>query len=164
MKITVISDSHRNDRRLKNAVDANRDSDLFIHLGDGLDEVWRLAETEPKLNFVFVMGNCDRHSYVEENIIEAAGQRIFYTHGHYYGVRSGIKDIVKRCSELKCGILLYGHTHIPKIEYISGIHVMNPGSISTPRGGSRPSYGVVTISEDGAVSMEIVEYKEPCAE
>jgi predicted phosphodiesterase len=37
---------------------------------------------------------------------------------------------------------------------------MNPGSISEPRGGNHPTYGVLNIFENGAVVMEIVEYKD----
>ena len=41
--------------------------------------------------------------------------------------------------------LLYGHTHIPHIDYHDGQWLVNPGSIGDHR---RPSYGVLTVEGD----------------
>ena len=41
--------------------------------------------------------------------------------------------------------LLYGHTHIPHIDYHDGLWLVNPGSIGDHR---RPSYGVLTVEGD----------------
>jgi hypothetical protein len=32
-----------------------------------------------------------------------------------------------------CKIILYGHTHIKKIEELDGLYIINPGSITKPR-------------------------------
>ena len=65
--------------------------------------------------------------------IEADGLRIFATHGHHYN-----QDIPPRMS--KGEILIHGHTHIPKCERFGDNYCMNPGSISIPKGGYKPSY------------------------
>ena len=51
---------------------------------------------------------------------------------------------------------MFGHTHIPLIEYGDGIVVMNPGSISYPRQeGKRPSYILMDIDKKGMAHYEI---------
>ncbi|MCL2071093.1 MAG: YfcE family phosphodiesterase [Oscillospiraceae bacterium] len=155
--MTVISDTHGNYRRLKSVIEQNTDSNLFIHCGDGLKEAWRLAEENPHLNFVFVKGNCDYQNYTEENMVEVSGHRIFYTHGHNYHVRRSHDGVVKRAKSLQCTIALYGHTHVHETSIVSGIHVMNSGSVDSPREGNCPTYGVIMIDDDSGVSMEIVE-------
>ena len=58
-----------------------------------------------------------------------------------------------------CDIFIHGHTHIPKIfEYPEGI-VINPGSTTLPRGGSNPSYAVITIDDNKSVECKIFDYK-----
>jgi putative phosphoesterase len=91
---------------------------------------------------ICVRGNCDAE--VDQMVlsfpimddfryIEADGLRIFATHGHHYN-----QDIPPRMS--KGEILIHGHTHIPKCERFGDNYCMNPGSISIPKGGYKPSY------------------------
>ena len=57
--------------------------------------------------------------------------------------------------EKELDVILFGHTHISKIEYGStGILMMNPGSMSEPRLG-KASFGVIVI-EDGILTPRIV--------
>lgn len=91
---------------------------------------------------ICVRGNCDAevdqmvlsfHIMDDFRYIEADGLRIFATHGHHYN-----QDIPPRMS--KGEILIHGHTHIPKCERFGDNYCMNPGSISIPKGGYKPSY------------------------
>ncbi|SPZ98601.1 phosphoesterase family protein [Staphylococcus aureus] len=41
----------------------------------------------------------------------------------------------------------YGHTHVAKYEYINGVHVINPGSISQSRSSMEESYAEVLIDD-----------------
>jgi len=70
--------------------------------------------------------------------------RIFATHGHIYNPQSQ--------PPLRQGdVLLFGHTHIPQAETGAGrIHFCNPGSLSLPKEGTPPSYG---IFENGIFSV-----------
>jgi putative phosphoesterase len=163
LKITVISDTHRNYHRLKEVVDRNLDSDLFIHLGDGLLEIMDIsgeyAKKYPNLEFAYVKGNCDYGECVEERIVEIAGYKIFCTHGHYYNVNWGTDALITRARVLGCKIALFGHTHVYKTEQVDLMYIMNPGSLDRPRGGNRATYGVIEISETGEISMGIVAYR-----
>ena len=91
---------------------------------------------------ICVRGNCDAE--VDQMVlnfsimsdfryIEADGLRIFATHGHHYN-----QVTPPRMS--KGEILIHGHTHIPKCEKFGDNYCLNPGSISIPKGGFKPSY------------------------
>ncbi|HII1633424.1 TPA: metallophosphoesterase family protein [Staphylococcus aureus] len=41
----------------------------------------------------------------------------------------------------------YGHTHVAKYEYINGVHVINPGSISQSRSSMEETYAEVIIDD-----------------
>lgn len=82
--------------------------------------------------------------------------RVFMTHGHYYYVGSGIEDLKREALARGADVAMFGHTHIPLIEYGDGIVVMNPGSISYPRQeGKRPSYILMDIDKKGMAHYEI---------
>ena len=45
--------------------------------------------------------------------------------------------------KLKAGdVIVHGHTHIPVAEKMDNILLYNPGSITFPKGGNVPSYGL----------------------
>ena len=60
----------------------------------------------------------------------------------------------------KCDVALFGHTHIPFYEVMNDVHVFNPGSPSSPRGRSEPSYGVITISDSGILDFRHCIYEK----
>lgn len=135
------------------------DSDLFIHLGDGMLEVIDVSKLFPHKDFVFVRGNTDFITYKEERVVSAGGYRLFCTHGHNYNVSWELDSVIRRAHSKRCKIVLFGHTHVYKTECINGMYIMNPGSLDRPRGKNRPSYGTITISESGTVSMNIIAFK-----
>ena len=95
-------------------------------------------------------------SLSEELLLNFDSYTVMMTHGHLFGVKSGIDSAVRYASEHRADILLYGHTHVvqerylPKGTEIGGIilskplWIMNPGSLGSPRNGS-PSYGLIQI-------------------
>ncbi len=102
-----------------------------------------------KDRIIAVRGNCEAEvdqmvlSFAvtaDYNIIFCGDRRVFMSHGHVYGPA--------HLPELSEGeVFLSGHTHIPTAECKDGIYLLNPGSISLPKGGHPRSYGV--LSEDG---------------
>lgn len=155
MKIIVVSDTHRDFDSLNRIVKANTDANMLIHLGDGEREFEDVSALYPELPMVYVQGNCDFGDHERTHIAIAGGMRIFCCHGHMYHVRLGASYLVSAARENDCAIALYGHTHIYRVEQRGGVFVMNPGSPSQPRGGNKPTYGVITIDGAGAVNMEI---------
>lgn len=111
-----------------------KDADVILHLGDNSSDV-EIIKKETGKDVIFVKGNCDidRSAKVEQ-IIELENKKIFMTHGHEYGVKSGLLNLHYRGMEVGADIVLYGHTHIASIEKHDGIWFVNPGSVSLPRG------------------------------
>ncbi|MBQ4489443.1 MAG: phosphodiesterase [Ruminobacter sp.] len=163
----VISDVHGNAENLEKAIkvaDTNR-ADFLIFLGDFLNHGPRNglpSSYDPmyivkllnslKERIIAVRGNCDSEvdSTVLEFPIDASyntliinGRKAFMTHGHrydetdseYIGLANG-------------DIFMSGHTHCPVLKQNrAGIYILNPGSITFPRGGSDKSMAI--INEQG---------------
>jgi putative phosphoesterase len=152
LRIVVVSDTHRNFRRLENVVLSQPEADLFIHLGDGEDEAEAVSEIYPHKQFIILSGNCDFGSVRPdrgETVI--AEKRIFYTHGHAFRVKFGLRRLTDEARRRHADVLLFGHTHVPMSTYADGLHILNPGSLGYPRI-SLPSYGTVDITEAGIVT------------
>ncbi|MCH5325086.1 MAG: YfcE family phosphodiesterase [Eubacterium sp.] len=156
MKIVVFSDSHRDYHKLKYVVEHNLDADAFIHLGDGEHEFNDVRNLHPEKSFLFVKGNCDYADNKTIRIANANGIKILCVHGHEQDVHRGLETLLDVARQNGCQIALYGHTHLYRTENIGGIYVMNPGSIDSPRDKRPPSYGVITISDDKQITMNIV--------
>lgn len=164
MKILVVSDSHGNSGILYKIADKEK-PDMFIHLGD-LEDSRQTVETRigsPKVPCVFIKGNCDYYSsddLQERAVFSLKGHRFLCVHGHVQSVNYRLDSLVYTAAENNCDIVLYGHSHIPKDEFVDvpfgnkKIHVMNPGSIAIPRGGSDRSYLIINMKDDGAYEVE----------
>lgn len=92
-----------------------------------------------------VRGNCDTE--VDQMVLEFPvladyallaidGLMIYATHGHIYN-----KDHLPPLQ--KGDILLHGHTHILTAEHFGDVTILNPGSVSIPKGGNPPTYAVL---------------------
>ena len=165
MRIIVFSDSHNYDTNMRRVLELNRNRfDLCIHLGDGCREFELLSEEYPCVPFVTVNGNgedWDRAPRVRETVLDLDGVRIMVTHGHIYNVKYGTSRLEYGAVKKECDIVLYGHTHIPDNRYIPDImgrslYIFNPGSISRPPLGYKPSFGVIEITGSG-VSLNCAE-------
>ena len=145
MRILVVSDTHGNDAGLRRALLAQPKAEVVIHLGDGEEEVQRARGSFPEKMFLQVRGNCDWGSslpVVGEYTVD--GVKVFYTHGHLYGVKSGFYTLECAAREKKAQVALFGHTHVRELTRGVGAAaaVFNPGSLRD--GGS---YGVITVTD-----------------
>ncbi len=137
-KIIVVSDTHSSKKGLEKIKPLVEENDYLIHLGDGAGDVRELTSAYPEKVYVCA-GNCDFFSpYPDEGILEVERVRIFYCHGHRYGVKSGLENLAQAAKARDCEIALYGHTHAPLIRKIDGVTLINPGSLrhSPDLGGS----------------------------
>lgn len=158
MRILVFSDSHNSDTNMNTALKRNHNRfDLCIHLGDGCREFEAAGEGYSPIPFVTVNGNGEDFfgtQRINETALDLDGCRIFITHGHRYNVKFGYDRLIYRALEKECDIALFGHTHIPYNKYMpelgkKGLYLFNPGSISRPPMGTKPSYGVIEIVKEG---------------
>lgn len=149
VKVGVVSDSHvsKIDQLPSKLVDGLKEVDLIVHLGDYtgkelLDSLRGLGD------FRGVFGNMDpsalRSELPEKEVIEANGKRLGLIHGWGapWGIHKKIKDRFKGVDAV-----LYGHTHIAKIETVGGILFFNPGSATGRFPALRKTYGILVIEE-----------------
>lgn len=158
IKITVISDTHRDFDSLYDIVENNRNSDMFIHLGDGEREFDDVRNLFPEKAFLIVRGNNDWSDTPVSRLFTYGGHKFYLTHGHVFD-RYSIHSFAAATAKANgCDVALFGHTHIPYYEEINGVHVFNPGSPSSPRGRNEPSYGIITINDNGLLKFEHIIY------
>lgn len=129
--------------------------DLVYHLGDCVPDAEDLSNAFDGLDLTYVPGNCDYDSSAAPSLLrEVCGTRIFLTHGHLFGVKSGLSRIFLEGQRLGAQLVLFGHTHRPYLAQQDGIWLLNPGSCSAISG----SYAAVTF-EDGKFQCELKEIR-----
>ena len=147
MNIGVISDTHRVRSSIEQLGAKIREADTLIHLGDNVDDI-DIIRKYYKGKIINVKGNCDFTTSVPNDRLERiAGKNIFLTHGHRYCVKENLSMLRYKALETGADIVLYGHTHIAKIDFEEGIWYINPGSASLPRDGDR-SYVIISINKE----------------
>ncbi len=167
MNIVVISDSHGRESLIDDVIDRQlTPPSALIFLGDGLRDL-SMCKKLGGIKVYSVAGNCDWQmlfcdfSSDEEEIINIGGVRIMMTHGHKYGVKSGLDRIIRAAYDKQADLLLFGHTHeklemhISPGEMLMGgivaereIHIMNPGSLGFGR-----CWGNIEIDKKGQVLL-----------
>lgn len=161
MKIGIISDTHNQINLIKKALEIfkKENVEMIIHAGDAdlasALEVFAGAELPIKM----AIGNMDEEPerYLEkakalgldffmnsflaidvEN--EHKARRIYVFHGKVLGSLNEAIDILAQSK--KYDLIVYGHTHQPKIEKICGTLILNPGSLQPLVFGMKPSVAV----------------------
>jgi len=160
IRITVISDTHGDVDSLYDIVTQNIHSDMFIHLGDGEREFDDIRNIYPEKAFLFVRGNNDWSDSPVLRTFTYGGHKFYITHGHSFSRNSLESFLAATAKANECDIALFGHLHVPIYEYLSGVHLFNPGSPSYPRGLSKRSYGVITISDSGILEFKHKLYEK----
>lgn len=149
MKVIVTSDSHGNIDVLKKIMEKEKNFDLFLDAGD--------SEVDPKTLYPIMSVRGNRDYLIENSFLvkELSNVRFYVTHGAGYFFN--VDYLVKNAKTLGCAIAIFGHTHMPFLKIIDGVAVLNPGSVSLPRGGSKPSYAIITYSNLNDINIEIKE-------
>ncbi|WP_418790777.1 metallophosphoesterase [Phosphitispora sp. TUW77] len=149
MRIGVVSDTHGKAHLFREAVKQMGTVDLLIHAGDHFSDAVTMGK-EIGIKLVAVTGNCDWHdSGPDEEELDIMGYKILVTHGHKYGVKRDNAKLIKKLREGKYNLIVYGHSHFPEITRLADGILLNPGSVSFPRRGSRCSYAIVLIDKNG---------------
>lgn len=135
IKVLVCSDSHGAFSAAEALLQRESTIRHVIFLGDGATEWKDLMLLYPEKSYYPVRGNCDFGSdWPAGRVVELGDHRIFCTHGHLYGVKSGDFSALHRAAAAQgCDIILYGHTHSARIDYANGIYCCNPGSLRYPQ-------------------------------
>ena len=85
------------------------------------------------------------------------GLDVFITHGHKYKVQRTMNKLLKEAFQKEYDIVLYGHTHIPRVDKVQNVTLINPGSISKPRIDVPSTYIIMNIEKDKSFTLQ---YKE----
>ena len=153
MILAVFSDTHGNTAGMLSAVRRMR-PDVLVHLGDNLRDSAELAREFPELPLHAVPGNCDFARREPDTDTFMAGLvTVFATHGHRYSVKYGLDSLLNAAHFSGAGLVLYGHTHIARIDYYGGMTVVNPGTSGL---GPQPSLALIEIGADDRISAKIL--------
>ncbi|MDO5133676.1 MAG: metallophosphoesterase, partial [Eubacteriales bacterium] len=157
MKILILSDSHGNHEDIRRAIGREAPIDMLIHAGDVEGDLEQVLGVRREYEIRVVAGNMDWMPGLEQELCFPLGKhhRVFLTHGHRYGVYSGLVKLRERARRKKADLVIFGHTHKPEYERQGGITMINPGSISKPRQeGWKKTYVVMTVQEDGTMDVQ----------
>lgn len=151
LRILVFSDSHHDADICAGVINNIVGVDMVLHAGDHLKDAELLEKQFPDIPIRYVCGNCDFEGFPKELVLDADGKKIFLTHGHLYGVKCGISALLSRAKELDCDCAVFGHTHSGFCDVMSGITLLNPGSIRYGR-----TFGVIEI-ENGTLRAAVCD-------
>lgn len=146
-RILVLSDTHGAKAPLRSLV-LREQPDKIFHLGDNTGDALYLADLG-LAPVEGVRGNCDYGSdFAGSRLVRVGGHLIMLTHGHLFGVKTGLHRLYYSAQEAGAEAVLFGHTHVPHMEWEGGLLLFNPGSLGEPRLGPS-SYGILTVSAAG---------------
>lgn len=184
--LLVASDVHDSEACFSKLARKASDPDCiaFLYAGDLNVENYFICEELKYRSFTFlpVLGNCDNPwAWTDAGVQQPPQFRtlhqrnrtgelgIYMSHGHRYPQPSyaGLDDDA-------FALIITGHSHVGCIEtcrpkkletsHMDGnekectaVH-LNPGSPSSPRGGSSPSYAVIRIPDEGSAVVELREF------
>ena len=162
MEYLVISDSHGRADLVDLAMQRQlRAPDAVLFLGDGLHDL-RVLEYQD-LSVRCVRGNCDfsctfeGQRVPEHALLEVGAYRILMMHGHTHGVKGGIQRALAFAAEAGADVLLYGHTHVQRQEWLDAgtrvglcellkpLLVCNPGSLHDGH------FGTLSVRNEGVL-------------
>ena len=144
----VISDTHGLLR--PEALRALSGSDRILHAGDvGASEILeKLAQIAP---MTAVRGNVDTAPWArvlpETEVVDAGGVTIYILHD--------LGELDLKPETAGFGVVVYGHSHRPKLEERNGVLYLNPGSAGPRRFNLPVSLGKLTI-QAGKVHAELI--------
>jgi uncharacterized protein len=157
--IAVISDTHlpKGSRALPpGCTERLLRAEVILHAGDltGAAFLEGLATLGPPVEAVH--GNMDepalQASLPKERIVEAADVRIGMV--HIPGPRAGRAErLLARFPG--CDAIVYGHTHVPELERVDGVWILNPGS-PTERRKAPERTMLELIVEEGQIAPTLV--------
>lgn len=151
MNIVIISDTHTDTiaNLPPSIIDEIVQADKLIHAGDFTSYRLYVELKEKSKSLIAVRGNMDMESkftelpeYINTTI---SGFNIGISHGS-----GSAHNIINRLlyTHLNAQIIIFGHTHEPFSKKISGVHFINPGSLSNNWTIKQKSYAILNISKN----------------
>lgn len=176
MKIGVISDTHGSLEGWEKAWKILKNTDLIVHCGDlfnhgpgnPIPERYNPKELLNIFNnldkqVLIVKGNCD--SEVDQTFLnlpmsfpflffQINNFRFLASHGHIFKK----EEWIKLGKNWKIDILISGHTHIPNLERIENLIILNPGSPSIPK--ENPTVAIISLKDKKVEIFDLLNYQK----
>lgn len=150
MRLLVVSDTHGRVQTAMNIYKMEQRKapiDKIVHLGDLVTDA-KALETRLGAEVIFVQGNCDGGEACEDyKVLDTEYGRLLLCHGHVENVKFSTLSLLYKAEEMGCCAAFFGHTHAPCFREVDGMYLLNPGSLTLPRGGGAGSYAIVETSE-----------------
>jgi uncharacterized protein len=142
MLIFVLADTHN--KLPQRVLDLAVDADEIWHLGD-VCAGWILDELRAAGPPVIILrGNCD--SNFEWPLVVDLSRA---------GKKFRLQHIPPDRPPADVDVVLHGHTHVPRNEKRGGVLFLNPGCVTRPNRGARPSVAWLEIG-DGKLDWRLV--------
>jgi uncharacterized protein len=147
----VISDTHGLLRPA--AIEALRGSHRILHAGDiGSADILDALATLARVTAI--RGNVDRAEWArrlpETEVVEEGGCSIYILHD--------LAQLDLNPEAAKFNVVLYGHSHQPKIEHKGSVLYLNPGSAGPRRFNLPVSVAKLRVGRQG-IQAEIIDLK-----
>jgi len=161
MRIGVTGDTHGSSQAVRRVVHASPEAEMYWHTGDYAHDAKMLHYISGK-NVSGVRGNCDawftgKDDAPQNCYLEIEGFNVWITHGHLYDVDRGTQRLAEEAKLCGIDVVVYGHTHVPLIEEVGGVLIVNPGSPALPRQGYAPTMAMLTLVRGEKPLAEIME-------
>lgn len=180
MRIGVISDTHGGLKSWREVIKGIfSDVDIILHAGDifyhgirnpqpeGYNTITFAQEiNELKLPLIICKGNCD--SEVDQLAVDIPIQspyifcqfdslKVLVHHGHLLSD----EEVMRLASRWNFGIVISGHTHVPRLEKEKKVVFLNPGSPSLPKGDGIPTVSIIEtkMGKEKITKVTIIDYK-----
>ena len=153
MLLIVFSDNHRDRISVEWIKNENPNADRIISLGDSEMKEHELSS----MGIIGVKGNYPfEPDFPYELVFEFDDWRFWFTHGHKFFVKSGLRTLLESAQSRRCDVVVFGHTHQAHVTREEGIIFINPGSSSLPRS-TRPKTYAVIHTQLASLSVELRE-------
>ncbi len=161
--VGVLSDTHVNERGARKlppdvpALFARLGVGLILHAGD-LNALAVLDPLRAVAPVLAVRGNSDlpetRAALPARIDLEIGGRSIVLVHGDAGPTANRTADALAGSADC----VVYGHSHVPRMEMVGGTLVFNPGSPTDKRWWPDYSVGLLRVDEHG-IAPELVVFK-----
>ena len=151
--VGIISDNHGD--WTSQITESLAGVDAIIHAGD-IGPYKYVLKMEGIAPTTAVLGNTDGDMPLDETAVVTLGEKKFLVK-HIVNPHRLQVSLCERLKQIQPDVVIFGHTHEPFCETLGGILFLNPGSVTQPRGGYRPSIVRLTI-DCGEMTPKFIEF------
>lgn len=155
-KILIVSDTHGYNEALWQVINKEEPFDMLVHCGD-FENNPSILETKVDCDVHMVSGNNDWGGGLSRTQVFNIGHhKVVLVHGHRYRLWEDLSSLVYLARENEADIVMFGHLHLPIVQTMDGVTLINPGSLTYPRQANHvPTYIIMTVDDKGDATYEI---------